>query len=351
MANQFDVQVPNVLQSLMAGEQSFKEARGNRMQNDQMAARQEAAQIMQGGGDPKSAIARLLGAGLVQDASTVANMGNNQRDFLFREQESRQAQDNADRSYGLQKTQMDATLEGNRVPAGFAKTPTGLQPIPNGPEDPDYLRRRSEATDKGRQMSVTDITKLSDEGQKFADLGRFSTTFKPEFSGYGSNAVGAMANVIGRNAPEGVARMIGKDIPEAATWWQGYDRYKNVVRNELYGAALTKPEQAAFDSADIQPGMQSHQIEKNLALQQQIVTNGLKRKASAMVNAGYDPKTIGSAYGVDLGQIGVNAQGRRGAVAPAPSGAPVKVNSPAERDALQPGTPYIAPNGSLRTKQ
>jgi hypothetical protein len=34
-----------------------------------------------------------------------------------------------------------------------------------------------------------------------------------------------------------------------------------------------------------------------------------------------------------------------------PQGAPVRVNSPQDRDALAPGTQYIAPDGSLRTKQ
>lgn len=103
MANQFEAYVPSALQSLMAGEQSFKEARANRLQNDTMAARQEAAQIMQSGGDPRSAIARLLGAGDVQGASTIANIGNNQRDFAFRESEAKRQQGNADRSFGLQE--------------------------------------------------------------------------------------------------------------------------------------------------------------------------------------------------------------------------------------------------------
>lgn len=35
----------------------------------------------------------------------------------------------------------------------------------------------------------------------------------------------------------------------------------------------------------------------------------------------------------------------------APQGGPVRINSQQERDALDPGTPYIAPDGSLRTKQ
>lgn len=330
MANQFDVQVPNVLQSLMAGEQSFKEARDNRMQNDQMAARQEAAQIMQGGGDPKSAIARLLGAGLVQDASTVASMGNNQRDFTFREQESGRAQGNADRSYGLQKTQMDATLEGNRVPAGFAKTPTGLQPIPGGPEDPDYLRKKSEATDKGKSISIGDMTKLSEEGGKYAGLVRFSNNFKDGYAGYGISNVGGAAMALGRNFPS----LAGQNTAEAATFWQDYDRYKNSVRHDLFGSALTTTEQAQWDKADISPGQAPETIRKNLKIQKDVIEAGVKRKATAMIQQGYDPKVIGSAYGVDLGAIGVNAQGRRGGVggAPAVTATPSQIHIQALRD-------------------
>jgi hypothetical protein len=172
-----------------------------------------------------------------------------------------------------------------------------------------------------RQMTLTDIGKLSEEGGKYADLTRFTETWRPEFGGYKLPAAGTAANVAGRFLPEGV---VGKDVAQGAAWWQGYDRYKNVVRNDLFGSALTRPEQAAFEQADINPGMDPKQIEKNLATQKLIVKNGLIRKANAAITAGYDPKAIAAAYGLDLGELGVTAQ-PRGATAPPP---PVQYDDP-----------------------
>ena len=98
--------------------------------------------------------------------------------------------------------------------------------------------------------------------------------------------------------------MVGKTIADGASWWQGYDRYKNVVRNELFGSALTAPEKAAFEQADINPRMDPAQIQKNLATQKRIAENGLRRKADAMIQSGYNPDVVSKAYGVDLGPVG-----------------------------------------------
>ena len=86
---------------------------------------------------------------------------------------------------------------------------------------------------------------------------------------------------------------------EAAQWWQTYDRHKNVVRNELFGAALTAPEQAAFDKADITPNMDPTLIKKNLAVQQQIIQSAAKRTAEALIAAGANPEVVQKAYGYD----------------------------------------------------
>jgi hypothetical protein len=118
--------------------------------------------------------------------------------------------------------------------------------------------------------------------------------------------------------PEGV---VGKDVAEGATWWQGYNDYKNVVRHELYGGALTPGEIKVFESANITPAMDPKQIQANLERQKEVVQNGLKRKANAMIASGYDPRAISQAYGIDLGDIGVTAT-KRGAAPPAVAPAP-----------------------------
>ena len=207
---------------------------------------------------------------------------------------------------------LQATTEARRestLPPGWARTPDGgMMPIPGGPADPKYLHETSEAKQKPREFSVTDISKLSEEGGKYAQVGRFTDTFEPRFAGYRSGVLGQAANLAGRNLPEG---MVGEDIAKGAAWWQGYDRYKNVIRNELYGASLQPAEIKAFEQADITPGMDPKQIQKNLDTQKAVVQNGLKRKANAMIVSGYDPKAISQAYGIDLSELGITPSGRR----------------------------------------
>ena len=203
------------------------------------------------------------------------------RDFGFRQQESQRAQQNADRAQ-----------------SNFDKT-----------HSPDYIREINEAKTKPRGLTVSDIGKLSEEGGKFSQVSGFGDTFKPEFAGYRSQWVGELANTAGRNLPEGV---VGKNMAGAANWWQGYDRYKNAIRNDLFGSALTATEKAAFEQADVNPGMDPKMIQQNLARQKAIIEGNIRNKAGAMVEAGYDPAVVGKSYGIDLGKLGIEPKKRGG---------------------------------------
>jgi hypothetical protein len=152
--------------------------------------------------------------------------------------------------------------------------------------------------DKDRRLSVSDITKLSDEGGRLAQVQGFQSTFKPEFGGWKSNSIGDLVNQAGRNLPESV---VGKNAAASAEWWQGYDRFKNTVRHELFGSALTKTESDAFMRADIGPGMTPDQIRKNLATQRRIVEGAMRRKGKGLIGSTYDKGAIAAAYGVDPG--------------------------------------------------
>lgn len=153
-----------------------------------------------------------------------------------------------------------------------------------------------------RTLSVTDMTKLSEEGQKFADLTRFKDGFKDEYAGYklGGSTAMSLARV---GLPVAASE-------NAASFWQGYDRFKNVVRNDLFGAALTRPEMEAFEKADINPNLDPKIIKKNLELQQEIAKRGLRRKATTLIAQGYEPRVVASAYGVDLRKdLGIDEDG------------------------------------------
>jgi hypothetical protein len=72
-------------------------------------ATREAALAELGQGGPinySDAARRLFAAGLAQEGMSLAQLGNNERDFGFRQTEAQRAQQNADRSHGLQERQL-----------------------------------------------------------------------------------------------------------------------------------------------------------------------------------------------------------------------------------------------------
>jgi hypothetical protein len=295
MANPYSVAVPSLYEALLAGESGYKGMRDMQSQRAMQDARREAESALAGGGDTRSAMARLLGAGDVQGANALAQFGN--QDF--------------ERQYKTRHLDLlEKSANRREVPAGFEPGPAGgLRPVPGGPADPAYIEGKTKATEKPRNMSVGDVTKLQEEGGKFANLTGFSTTFKDDYT---QSVTGNMRNTMARNLPEWAT---APEAREAATWWQGYDRFKNVVRNDLFGSALTANEQAAFEKADVNPTMAPSLIKENLKIQKSIAETALKRKASALVSEGYRPESISAAYGVKLEDLGVSPQ-RGGASRP-----------------------------------
>jgi len=83
MANPFSVAVPSIDQGFEAGQQGYS-AIAKLMKGRQVdQARAEAAQEMQGG-NPQSALARLMAVGDMQGAQTIASMGNQQFDQTYK---------------------------------------------------------------------------------------------------------------------------------------------------------------------------------------------------------------------------------------------------------------------------
>jgi hypothetical protein len=146
-----------------------------------------------------------------------------------------------------------------------------------------------------KPMGVNDITKLSEEGGKASSVAEFSKTFSDDYGGYGGGfeTIAQVKMLMGRTG------WADPKLAESATWWQGYDKYKNVVRNDLFGSALTPSEQAQFEKADITPGMDPKIIRSNLALQNRLIQTGLARKTAAFKAQGYNPAVIDKAYGVN----------------------------------------------------
>ena len=150
---------------------------------------------------------------------------------------------------------------------------------------------------KARNLSLTDIDKLQKKGVQLENVDRYVNTFKDENAGYGRT--GETQMWMARNLPI----LTGPKTEDAANWWQDYDRYKNVVRNELFGSALTTQEKEAFDAADIGPNMDPKLIRQNLARQQEAVKSALRKTTSSLKASGYPSEAVDEATGTTAEQL------------------------------------------------
>ncbi len=123
-------------------------------------------------------------------------------------------------------------------------------------------------------MPQAALDKLTSSSSQVDSMNRLTRTFKDEYGG----------NVIG-GAMENTARRLAGDETGQAQWWQDYKQWANQVRHDLFGSALTAPELASFDAANITERMESGEIRKNLARQKQLAESALKKlKGSATAN-------------------------------------------------------------------
>lgn len=170
----------------------------------------------------------------------------------------------------------------------------GQTHIPGGDEDPDTILRKANASrdpTKATKITVNDVEKMSADGQKIQQVTGFANTFKPEYANYKADMIGDAANLGGRTG-------ILPGYKDQANWWQSYQSHKNMIRNAQFGSALTATEAAEFQKADISPGMDPEIIKRNLARQQSIIRNNIGRKASALIEAGYDKNAVLKGYGI-----------------------------------------------------
>ncbi|RVT90715.1 hypothetical protein EOD42_23220 [Rhodovarius crocodyli] len=144
---------------------------------------------------------------------------------------------------------------------------------------------------RGTPLSDGAINSLSEQGGILSQWRALGETFNPDFGGYGSGLVGRAANTIARNTPGASPR---------ADWWQQFDSLDNVVRNQLFGSALTNTERAAWEATTVSPGSSPETIRANLARRQQIVRDAITRQARARLANGANPQAVSEATGIPL---------------------------------------------------
>lgn len=154
------------------------------------------------------------------------------------------------------------------------------------------------STAGGKPLTQGTVKELTSDAGRLANLTSLGSSFKNEYAG--NKWGGGAENLVGRLGLPGAT-------PGQAEWWQGYDRIKNEIRNELFGASLTDSEKRAFEASDITPDMAPSVIKANLAKQEQIIQNALKRKAGTWQAQGYNKQALNFATDGILGEDGAPA--------------------------------------------
>lgn len=139
------------------------------------------------------------------------------------------------------------------------------------------------------------------------DLMQKSTTAE----GYGRLMAGFNDNYAGQPLTGRMMNAVGRTFGDngQAQWWQDYDAQANIVRNELFGSALSEGEQRAWEQAAINPGMNPKQIKANLNRQNEIVTKALRRLSDVYRKGGYNQEQINSIMPSGSIDATVGAQG------------------------------------------
>lgn len=156
--------------------------------------------------------------------------------------------------------------------------------------NPDYLPPEAGSNPQklGKVLPPKAIGDLTIKADLRDTIERLNTTFRPEYAGNVINILGRAENLLGR---------VGIGDGNQSQWWQDYDGWANEIRHSLFGSALTKTEQDAFERAMIAPGMEPEQVNTNLSRQAAIIDKGVNRLANTYRAGGYNPEMIDEATG------------------------------------------------------
>lgn len=307
------------------------------------ARKQTLASLGQGGGglDYGDAARKLLSIGDTQGAMSLAQLGNNQRDFAFRQQEAQRAQANADRSFG----QQERLLGRKDIPSGFQHNPTGgLQPIPGGPADPSYKRQ------------VTD-RQNAPAGYKWKD---------PNDPDAGLVAIPGGP---GEKIPAEVAARLGlakSFLGQLDDYTDAEGKKQKGLRSRIKSGDLSGLIDGIMGASNIgEAGSIRRKISSGSeALLRNLTGAGMSIEEAKKYVARYEPEWNDSADTLldkvnqlerELRSVNdVVSKGRGGSVLDEPTTpaarSPGQINSKAQFDALPSGSVFIAPDGSKRVK-
>ncbi len=135
---------------------------------------------------------------------------------------------------------------------------------------------------KGRPLPFSATQSMSKQASSVDVLGGLANNFQDKFAGVTPfGTLGEVENWAASRFPK-----LG--MQEQGQWWKQYADQTNIVRNELFGSALTATEKAAFDKANIDPGMSPSEIRTRLRDQQAAAAAAYNKLLDAASGGGFD---------------------------------------------------------------
>lgn len=264
--------------------------------------------------DPMKAVAAYnAGPGRVQDA--VAKHGDQWLAHMPAET----------RDYVAKVMPGASTGAGTRVVAqGPPKQPEWHRMTPDevraeGLPEGSYLRNvngdikpvaGTKPSSQSKPIPASTEQKLSDQFGIYTALQQAADSFD---SSYFGNPLGGMENAMQRYLPG------SPGTPGQAEWWAAFRSTDNLIRNQMFGSALTAQEKKAYEETTVSPAMNAKTAAQRILKRRDIIQGALRRRARVLAAQGYNQEAIGEMFGNEPSIIdGLPTPG--GATAPTSSG-------------------------------
>jgi hypothetical protein len=126
------------------------------------------------------------------------------------------------------------------------------------------------------------VTAMADKAIAAADM------FRDEFAGFKGAGGGAVM----------AGRYLGGKYQPMAQFWGDYATYRNAIRHELFGSALTVGEAAAFAQSDVTYDDDPKYVRDRLKLNGLLALEGKRKQAEMAKAQGHSDEEIRAAYGI-----------------------------------------------------
>lgn len=163
----------------------------------------------------------------------------------------------------------------------------------------DLISEYGKSAAGGKALPARDFEELNGAVRDTRAFDASLRQFRPDYAG--NPLTGRVENWI-----QSVKSDFG--TPGQRDWWAAQQASDNVIRNQLFGSALTGTEKAAWEETTVNPSMDPTEVQRNLMRRRATLQEGLKRRVAYLKANGYDPKVIDDVLGDTLKSAGFSVE-------------------------------------------